>query len=308
MSDGLTAFMFPGQGSQSVGMFSRLLGEQPEAMDRVKEAEHELGWPLLSLMDHGPEEALRDTANAQPALLTMGVACAEALMRLGYAPDLVLGHSVGEYAALVVGGALGFTDAMGIVKLRGQLMAAASRVAPGGMVAVVGAKEDALASVLEHCRPFGLIEVTNYNAPSQVVLSGETVPLEAAVALLAERRVGRAVPLRVSAPFHSALMRPLAEEFSVYLKSVHIRPPSAVFIDNVTGQREKDPERIRVKLVEQLYRPVFWQRSVETACGLGGHRFVESGPGRVLTGLVKHIRRDTRRVLAEQVLGPSSVL
>lgn len=302
-----TAFMFPGQGSQSVGMFSRLLGDRPAARARLQEAEQLLGWPLAARMEQGPEEALRDTERAQPALLTVSVACAEALREPDGGegpPEVVLGHSVGEYAALVVGGALSFADAVRLVQARAALMGRASRAAPGGMVAVLGAPPDALADlVAEVAGPdLGVLEITNFNAPKQQVLSGQQAALDAAVALVTERRLGRAVPLPVSAPFHCALMKPLAEQFAAHLRAVTLRAPRCRFIDNVTGALEADPEAIRAKLVEQLYKPVRWEDSVHSAARLGVTRFVECGPGKVLTGLVKRIQRKAERVTAEQRL------
>ena len=272
----------------------------------MEEAEQVLGWPLGQIMDTGPEEVLRDTVRAQPALLTMGVACAERLRALGESPDAVLGHSVGEYAALVVADALGFSEAVSLVAQRGQLMADAARAAPGGMIAVIGASQDAIEKVVESCRRLGVLEVSNRNGPSQLVLSGEQAALEAAGTALTERRLGRAVPLPVAAPFHCSLMRPVADEFAEVLAKVSLRAPSCLFINNVTGDTEDDPERIRSRLIEQLYLPVQWQQSIERARVLGVTRFVESGPKSVLTGLVKRIWRGATLVTAEHLLEPTT--
>jgi len=300
---GRTAFVFPGQGAQYVGMYSKLLGGRAAARRRLVEAEDVLGWDLGAVIEHGPDELLQNTARAQPALLTVSVACAEVLMQEhGLSPDVVMGHSVGEYAALVISGATTFSDGVRLVAERGRLMDQASRSTPGGMLAVIGAKADELADVVRKSRKCGVVEITNDNAPSQQVLSGERTALEEAARLLRDGRLGRAVPLRVSAPFHCALMRPMADEFRAALHDVAFSPPSCEFVANVSAEVETDPAAIRENLVAQLYRPVLWRRSVEATIDAGVGRFVESGPGRTLVGLVRRIQRSAELLTSETLL------
>ncbi|MBI5487855.1 MAG: ACP S-malonyltransferase [Deltaproteobacteria bacterium] len=284
-----TALLFPGQGSQSVGMRERL-GPRSKAQEELFErAEAVLGFALGRLIDEGPEPELTRTSNAQPALLVMDLAHAEGLLARGIGADVVLGHSLGEYAALVHAGALAFEDAVRVVRARGRVMEDASWRTPGRMAAVIKVPLEALRRVVTECSAEGVLEITNFNGPDQLVVSGETEAVEAAVETIRERRLGRAVPLNVSAPFHSSLMVPAAEAFRAELGAVELRAPTCTFIDNVTGSPEADPLQIRRKLVQQIVAPVRWEESVRTAMALGVTRFVESGPGSVLAALARRI-------------------
>ena len=256
------------------------------------EAEAVLGFPLGALLDEGPLEELTRTENAQPALLVVDLAFAHAVAARGRRADVVLGHSVGEWAALVWAGVVAFADAVRLVRRRGRLMQAAAEARPGGMCAVVRVPEEALRRVVADCAALGVLEISNVNAPGQLVLSGETAALEEARRRITEERLGRAVPLQVAAPFHSSLMAEAAEGFGAELAGVSLQPPRVTFVDNVTGRSEADPERIRQKLATQLVKPVRWSDGVRTAAELGGRRFVECGPGRVLCGLVKRVCRE----------------
>ena len=286
---GRTAFLFPGQGSQSVGMRAGLGPLRPAQRELFEQAEALLGLPLVRLIDEGPETELTRTSNAQPALLVMDLAHAEGARAAGREADVVLGHSLGEYAALVWAGALAFADALRLVRVRGRLMEEAVERTPGRMVAVLKVPVERLEAVLVECRTHGVLEITNYNGPGQLVLSGETAAVERAVERLRSERLGRAVPLNVAAPFHCSLMAPAAEAFRDALAGVELRPPRPVFIDNVTGRSEHDPERIREKLVQQIVQPVRWEAGVRSALELGVDRFLECGPGGVLSGLVRRI-------------------
>lgn len=300
---GQVVFMFPGQGSQAVGMRQRL-GVIDRRIDELFErAEQLLEIPLRQLIDEGPLEELTRTSVAQPALLVTGYAAAQALRSRGYTADITLGHSLGEYTALVWAGVLGFDDAVRLVRSRGLLMEQASARTPGGMAAVIGASSEKLEPVVkEIAATHGVLEITNVNGPAAVVISGEQTALEAAVDELREKRLGRAVMLTVAAPFHCSLMAPMAEEFGELLEEVDFKVPTCMFIDNVTGREERRPERIRGKLVEQLTQPVQWMAGVETAVEAGGQVFIECGPKAVLQGLVKRIRRDTQRLSSERLL------
>jgi [acyl-carrier-protein] S-malonyltransferase len=296
------AFMFPGQGSQRVGMWQELGAGSAPGERRLAEAQDRLGLPLRQLMDEGPDSALQQTEVAQPCLLLVDVVCAERLLGRGMAPVAHLGHSLGEYAALVLAGVLRFGDALQLVRERGRLMARAAELVPGGMAAVLGLEHEALEPLLTELRGDAVVEITNFNAPRQVVISGATAPVEAIVAAVNASRKGRAVMLNVSAPFHCSLMAPVAEAFRELVDAVEMRAPRQTFIDNVTGSVEQDPERIRRKLVEQIYRPVRWEQALHAACRLGVRTFVECGPGGVLTGLVKRAAPDAKRLRAADLL------
>ena len=284
-----TALLFPGQGSQSVGMRARLGVRSAAQDDLFARAERVLGFDLGRLIDEGPEAELTRTPNAQPALLAMDVAHAEGLRARGVAADVVLGHSLGEYAALVVAEALDFDDAVRLVRARGRAMEDAALRTPGRMVAVLKAPLEALREVVVECGAKGVIALANLNGPEQVVLSGEAAAVDAAVEAIRARRLGRTVPLNVAAAFHCPLMAPAAHAFRSELEGAELRPPRATFIDNVTGAAEADPSRIREKLVRQIVSPVRWEDSMRAALALGVQRFVESGPGSVLAALARRI-------------------
>lgn len=297
-----TVYMFPGQGSQSVGMRAKLGTLTSEQKELFSSADYILGFSLTALMDDGPDEELTRTSNTQPALLVMGLAFARALDARGYRADIVMGHSLGEYAALVHGGVIDFGDAVRIVRRRGELMERAVKNSPGKMAAVIGMEIPKLELIIADCSAAGVIEITNFNSPVQVVLSGEAAAVDRAVCMINDTGTAKAVELNVSAPFHSSLMKPIADEFRSFLADFAFREPSAAFIDNVTGLAERDPERIRDKLVLQLSCPVRWQQSVVTASGAGAGTFIESGPGTVLSGLVKRIVKECRIMTAEKAL------
>jgi [acyl-carrier-protein] S-malonyltransferase len=301
-------FMFPGQGSQVPGMRQGLGPAAPEVEELFERAEELLGIPLRDIIDGGPLEELTRTSVAQPALLVTGFAAALALRSRGHCADIVLGHSLGEYTALAWAGVLGFEDAVRLVRARGLLMEQASENTPGGMVAVVRVELEQLEAVVsEIAAAHGVLEITNINGPGNVVISGEHEALNAAVLTLKERRLGRAIPLTVSAPFHCSLMAPMAQEFSRLLDNVPFAPPRYTFIDNVTGQEERDPDRIRAKLVDQLTSPVLWTDSVDTAWSLGGRVFIECGPKAVLQGLVRRIHRGAELKSSEKLLPGSAI-
>ena len=295
-------YMFPGQGSQSVGMRSKLGGMTEEQKELFSTADYILGFPLSVLIDQGPDEELTRTSNTQPAMLVMGLAFGRAIEARGHAADIVMGHSLGEYTALVHCGVIDFKDALGIVRRRGELMEKAVKHTPGKMAAVIGADRIKLDDILGICSADGVIEAANFNSPVQTVLSGQEDAVDRAVRLINEGGIGKAVELNVSAPFHSSLMKPVADEFSRYLSEFTFSPPSLEFIDNVTGAMEKDPENIRKKLVLQISSPVQWERSMRAACDAGASSFIESGPGSVLTGLAKRIVKDQKIISGEKLI------
>lgn len=300
-----TVYMFPGQGSQSVGMRGRLGGLSNDQRGLFDEADAILGFSLGELIDNGPEEELMRTPNAQPALLVMGIAFARGLDARGEKADIVMGHSLGEYAALVHGGVISFGNAVRIVRRRGELMESAVTNMPGKMAAVIGADRESLHGIMAESAAGQVLETANYNSPSQVVITGEAAAVDRAVAEINRRGTGKALELNVAGPFHSSLMKPAGGEFEIFLRDFAFNPPRLAFIDNVTGEFEENPERIREKLVLQLYSPVQWERSVLSARDAGAALFIESGPGSVLAGLVKRIARDRKIASGEKLLNPS---
>jgi [acyl-carrier-protein] S-malonyltransferase len=294
--------MFPGQGSQYAGMRSKLGIGNPDLEALFAQADAVLGFPLTRLIDEGPDEELTATRNAQPALLAMGVAAGLAVRARGHCPHIVMGHSLGEYSALVAAGALPFDEALRLVRTRGELMAKAVERTPGKMAAVVGADRQKLEALVTEIAQEGILEITNVNSANQLVLSGENRTLDLLVERANAERVGRAMALNVSAPFHSSLMKPMAEEFAGHLARIPLAAPTLCFIDNVTGRPETDPEEIRRKLVLQLFSPVQWERSVLTAAELGAATFIECGPKSVLSGLVKRTVKGVSIVASEGLL------
>src|SRR3989338_4124004 len=297
-----TVYMFPGQGAQSVGMRAKLGDMTGEQRGLFATADRILGFPLTSIIDQGPEEELTRTSNTQPALLAMEIAFSRALHSLGYRADIVMGHSLGEYAALVDAGVIDFEEALRLVRHRGELMEKAVVTTPGKMAAVIGAERARLEDILQMCSGDGIIEITNFNSPVQVVLSGEVAPIDKAIALIHQERVGKALELRVSTPFHSSLMKPVADAFQRYLADIDFKKPQVEFIDNVTGLHEKDPERIKEKLVLQLSHPVQWEKSVNTALQSGATTWIECGPGTILVGLVKRIDPEKTLLSGEKLI------
>ena len=286
----MIAFVFPGQGSQKVGMGRALVEALPEAAACFSAADEALGFSLSRLCFEGPEAELQLTANTQPAILTASVAAFAAVERLAHLrPSFVAGHSLGEYSALVAAGALDFADAVRLVHQRGRFMQEAVPPGTGGMAALVGLPREvvdeicAAASGGETCQP------ANWNGASQVVIAGHVGAVERAVELAKQRGAKMAKALPVSAPFHGPLMQPAAERLAAALAHVEIRRPRVPVITNVEAAPTEDPARIRELLVRQVTAPVRWEESVQRLVELGVKQFVEVGPGRVHSGLIKRI-------------------
>lgn len=291
------AFVFPGQGSQAVGMGQALAEAFPAAREVFEEVDEALKQRLFQLMREGPESELTLTENAQPALMAASLAAVRVLeremgCRLGDAGAFVAGHSLGEYSALAAAGAFAVADAARLLKRRGLAMQRAVPVGEGAMAALIGADLEEAQAIARDAAKGEVCAVANDNAPGQVVVSGHKSAVERAVALAAERGIKRSIMLPVSAPFHSPLMQPAAEEMAEALAETRILPPVVPLIANVTAQPVKEPETIRRLLVEQVTGLVRWRESVLAMKAAGVDRVIELGAGKVLSGLVKRIDRD----------------
>ncbi len=291
------AFVFPGQGSQAPGMVQELAGASQAARDVLAEVDEALGEPLSTLMFEGPAEALTLTTNAQPALMAASLAVMAAL-RADHGIEVtrasyVAGHSLGEYSALAAAGALTVSDAARLLRARGQAMQRAVPVGEGAMAALLGADAEQAGAACAAGRAHGACDVANDNAPGQIVISGATAAVEAAVEHAKELGVRKAMLLPVSAPFHCALMAPAAEEMEAVLADVAIAPPRVPVVANVTAKPTHDPEIIRAQLAAQIQGAVRWRESVEWMAGAGGvNTFAEAGAGKVLTQMLKRTAKD----------------
>jgi len=288
------AFLFPGQGSQAVGMGSAFAAASAGAAAVWREADEALDFSLSRLCREGPEAELALTANTQPAVLTASVAAAAALAERGVTPDLAAGHSLGEYSALVVAGALSFGDAVRLVRRRGEFMQEAVPVGTGAMAALLGVE---LAAAEEACAEAArgeVVAVANINAPGQVVIAGHRSAVERALRAVAARGGRRSVMLPVSAPFHSALMKPAAERLAGELEKVAAAPPRIPVVRNVDAGLTTSADEVKPFLVRQVASPVRWTECVERLAREGATDFLEVGPGRVLTGLLKRTLEGVR--------------
>lgn len=294
---GKIAFVFPGQGAQAVGMGKDVYDALPSSRAVFEKGDEVLGFPLSKLVFEGPDSDLKQTVNTQPALLTASVAYLEALREQGVKPDYVAGHSLGEYSALVAAGVLSYEDAVSLVRLRGRFMEEAVPGGQGAMAAVLGAEREALA---ELCRSVseesGVVELANVNCPGQIVVSGSVAGVNGVVQRVKEAGGKRAIPLEVSGPFHSSLMKDAANRLAEELKNVTFNTPTVPVIVNVTASPVTDPEEIRELLVRQVYSPVLWQDSIEWLIAGGVDTFVEIGSGSVLTGLIRKIDKTVKLI------------
>lgn len=284
------AFVFPGQGSQAVGMLADIAAQYPIVEETFAEASAVLGYDLWALVQQGPAEELNKTWQTQPALLTASVALYRVWQQEGgKAPAMMAGHSLGEYSALVCAGVIAFSDAVRLVELRGKLMQDAVPEGTGAMSAIIGLDDESIAKACEESAQGQVVSPVNYNSPGQVVIAGHKEAVERAGAACKAAGAKRALPLPVSVPSHCALMKPAAEKLAVELQNITFNAPAVPVVNNVNVACATDPDEIRNALVRQLYSPVQWTKSVELMASRDITHLYEVGPGKVLTGLTKRI-------------------
>jgi [acyl-carrier-protein] S-malonyltransferase len=299
MNDTKFCTVFPGQGSQSVGMLGALAEAYGVVGETFAEASEALGYDLWQLVQNGPVEALNQTAKTQPAMLASGVAVWRVWRSLGGAtPAMLAGHSLGEYTALVCASALDFTDAIELVAERGRFMQEAVPDGAGAMAAILGLEDDQVRQVCADAAAGEVAEAVNFNSPGQVVIAGNKSAIDRACELAKAAGAKRALPLPVSVPSHCALMKPAAERLAERLSHVEIKAPAIPVLHNVTVESASDADAIRQLLAAQLYSPVRWVETVEKMAAAGATVLVEAGPGKVLAGLTKRINRDLKGVAA----------
>ncbi|MBY4886992.1 ACP S-malonyltransferase [Pantoea sp. DY-15] len=284
------AYVFPGQGSQTVGMLAELAAENPQVEATFREASDALGYDLWQLVQQGPAEELNKTWQTQPALLAASVAIYRVLQsKNAVQPTMMAGHSLGEYSALVCAGVLNFADAIKLVELRGKLMQEAVPEGTGAMQAIIGLDDASIRKACEESAQGQVVSPVNFNSPGQVVIAGNKEAVERAGAACKAAGAKRALPLPVSVPSHCALMKPAADKLAVALEAITFSAPSVPVVNNVDVKCETEGAAIRSALVRQLYSPVRWTESVEFIAAQGVEQLLEVGPGKVLTGLTKRI-------------------
>ncbi|MFA5974627.1 MAG: ACP S-malonyltransferase [Elusimicrobiota bacterium] len=293
------AFIFPGQGSQTPGMGSAVAERYPEARRCFEEASELLGWDLLQACQQGPEERLRQTDVAQPALYVTGYAAATVLRSLAVEPGAVAGHSIGEYAALAFAGVFDFKEGLRLVRERGRLMQEAGQAHPGAMAAILGLAVEKLQACCEAARGEGICVPVNFNSPEQIVIAGEKSAVEKVSLLASEQGAKRVIALNVSGAFHSPLMTEAAQAMRFLLQKVAFRDAAVPLVMNADGQSHQRADEIRETLARQLDNAVQWVKTMETMRQEGNTRFVECGSGRVLSGLVKKFDRQLQAYSTE---------
>jgi [acyl-carrier-protein] S-malonyltransferase len=294
MNTAATAFLFPGQGSQAVGMGKNLFEQFPVARKTFDEADEALGKKLSQLCFEGPEDQLRLTENTQPAILTVSVAAWRVLDEKGLKPGFVAGHSLGEYSAHVAAGTISFVDAVRTVRNRGKYMQEAVPVGTGAMAAILGMNLDAVGAVCGDAAQGEVCEPANINSPDQIVISGHAAAVERAVKLAQERGAKRAILLPVSAPFHCSLMKPAQERLAADLQKLNFSAPKIPVVSNVYAKPVEDAESSREALVRQVTGSVKWSESMQLLISRGVQTFIEVGPGKVLCGLMRQIDRSKK--------------
>ena len=288
MSNISYAAVFPGQGSQKVGMLAEVASQWSVVNETFAQASEVLQYDLWQLIQDGPQESLNLTEKAQPALLASSVAVWRVLQETcGFKPSLLAGHSLGEWSALVCAGVVGFEDAIKLVQLRGRYMQEAVPVGVGTMAAIVGLSDEDVKKCCDELAGEQVVSAVNFNSPGQVVIAGHTAAVEKAAGLCSEAGAKRAMMLPVSAPFHTSLMKPAADRLAEHIAEITFKTPSIPVIHNVNAASENEPEKIKALIIEQIYAPVLWVDCVSALSKKGATDILECGPGRVLSGLVK---------------------
>lgn len=310
MNSAQLAFVFPGQGSQKVGMLAEIAAAFPVVQDTFGEASEALGYDVWELIQAGPQDELNLTEKTQPILLTSSVALWRVWQqRGGTQPSLLAGHSLGEFSALVCAGTIGFADAVKLVRARGQFMQTAVPVGEGAMAAVLGMDD---AQLLQICRDAsaqgGVVEAVNFNSPGQIVIAGTVAAVDRAIELCKAAGSKRAMPLPVSAPFHTSLMRPAGDKLQEAMAGLSFSAPKIPVVHNVNARPETDPEKIKAILFEQIFSPVQWTDCVNYMAQQGIVAAVECGPGKVLGGLIKRIDKSINSFSIEDSAGLEAAL
>jgi [acyl-carrier-protein] S-malonyltransferase len=286
------AFVFPGQGSQKIGMGKDLIENYPEAknlLNKANQALKEERVDIGKICFEGPEEELKNTVNAQPAILTVSTILCKLLRKNKIEPSIVAGHSLGQYSALVASSAIKFEDAVKLVRKRGEYMQSATPAGTGSMLAIIGLEKDKISEMCEKIKDIGIAEIANHNSPTQIVVSGEIKALERLAIMAKEKGARMAIPLKVSAPFHSSFMETAKENLARYLEKVKIDNPKIPVSCNVSADYIYHKEGVRSALIEQMTHPVKWVDSIKKMSSEGVNCFIEVGPGKVLKGLIKQI-------------------
>ncbi|WP_193014365.1 MULTISPECIES: ACP S-malonyltransferase [Gammaproteobacteria] len=303
------AMVFPGQGSQAVGMLAELAEHYPIVTETFAQASDVLGYSLWDLVQNGPEEELNKTWKTQPALLAASVAVWRVWQeKQGKMPQMMAGHSLGEYSALVCAGVIDFAAAIKLVELRGQLMQEAVPAGTGAMYAIIGLDNDAIAKACEDAAQGQVVSPVNFNSPGQVVIAGNKDAVERAGVLCKEAGAKRALPLAVSVPSHCALMKPAADKLAVALQEIEFKQPEIQVVNNVDVKAQTEANAIRDALVRQLYNPVRWTETVELIAEKGITQLLEIGPGKVLTGLTKRISKEMNATAVNDIASLDAAL
>ena len=286
------AFVFPGQGSQKIGMGKDLIKNYPEAnmlFNIANKALKKEGVDISKVCFEGPEEELKNTVNAQPAILTISTILCKLLRKNKIKPSIVAGHSLGEYSALVASSAIKFEDAVKLVRKRGEYMQSATPAGTGSMLAIIGLGKDEISKMCEKIKDIGIVEIANYNSPTQIVVSGENKALEKLSIMAKEKGARMVIPLKVSAPFHSSFMETAKENLARYLEKVKIDNPKIPIRCNVSADYMHNKEEVRSALIKQMTHPVKWVDTITKMYSEGINYFIEVGPGKVLKGLITQI-------------------
>lgn len=291
---GKTAFIFPGQGAQYIGMGKQIAAEYRESSDIFDQASEALGIDMRKMIFEGDDETLKITENTQPAIVTASIACLQPLLAAGIKPDFTAGLSLGEYSAHVASGTIDFKTAVSLVRKRGKYMQEAVPIGDGTMAAIIGLSTEDVEDCCERATIAGIVETANYNCPGQISIAGEIKAVEKAMELCLEKGAKRAIQLAVSAPFHCSMLRPAGELLAVELQNVDFSEIKIPLVANVSGKVVKSSADIKETLIRQVSSPVLWEASVRHMLEQGVDTFVEIGPGKVLSGFVKKISKDAR--------------